>query len=537
MVHVAIVGSGIAGLFTALQLAEAGHTVTIITKKRTKDSSTNWAQGGIAAILDQTNKDGIASHIKDTLTAGDGRCDEEIVRMVVEQAHLRIEDLVSYGVDFQKERNGKFSTAREGGHSEHRILHSKDATGKEIERALVRKSESHPRITILSNTLAIDLIRKDYSNPEHGVKGIWCYDQISKKIQTIQSDVVILATGGVGVLWEKTTNPDVATGDGIGMAHRFGAHIKDMAFVQFHPTASTLKEHRPFLVTEALRGHGAVLLDSAGLHTWMKDCQNSPVEQPSPDEYSFTHEFSNMGSLATRDVLARAIDTVFKRTGDDCVYLITSHLDAEDLNDQFPTMSKHLHEFGLKLGVDPIPVSPAAHYIVGGIKVNKYGQSYLRGTQNVIPSLYAIGEVACTGMHGANRLASNSLLEAVVYAYNAAQHIIDNHHTSYEGEIPDWRAEGLEHLKEHAPLRNDLKSLQHTMFNEVGIVRTNQRLYRAERRVGLLESEIDLIWESSIPTRELIELRNLVLVGKLVIQDAINQEKNCGLHFNTDFVG
>lgn len=532
MSRVSIVGSGIAGLFTALRLADAGHMVTIVTKKRAKDSSTNWAQGGIAAILDTTNAEGIESHINDTLLAGDGYCDTEIVEMVVKEAHLRIRDLIALGVDFQRTADGDFSTAREGGHSEHRILHAKDATGKEIERALIRKSEAHSNINILSNTLAIDLIRRNYSVPEEGVAGLWCYNQTSKEIHTIPSDVVILATGGVGVLWEKTTNPDVATGDGIAMAHRFGAEIKDMAFVQFHPTASILKEGRPFLVTEALRGHGAVILDSAGLRRWTEQ-SNDDVH---PESYSFTQEFSSLGSLATRDVLARAIDTILKRTGDACVYLVTSHLDANELNDAFPTVSKHLSEFGLRLGHDPIPIAPAAHYMVGGIKVNQFGQAFLNNSERVIPSLYAIGEVACTGMHGANRLASNSLLEAVVFAHNAASHILENKDDSIIQTLPDWRADGLQKLKEHAPLRNDLRSLQHLMLDEVGIVRSNQRLYRAKRRVELIEKEIRMIWESSTPTRDLIELRNLVQVGRLVVEDALKQTTNRGLHFNIDLM-
>ncbi|MDA0716312.1 MAG: L-aspartate oxidase [archaeon] len=534
MSRVSIIGSGIAGLFAALRLADAGHVVTIITKKRAKDSSTNWAQGGIAAILDKTNSDGLDSHINDTLLAGDGYCDFSIVEMVVKEAHLRIQDLIDLGVDFQRNSDGEFSTAREGGHREHRILHAKDATGREIESALIRKSEAHPNINILSNTLAIDLIRRNYSVPEQGVAGVWCYNQITKEIHTIPSDVVILATGGVGVLWEKTTNPDVATGDGIAMAHRFGAEIKDMAFVQFHPTASILKEGRPFLVTEALRGHGAVILDAEGMSQWTEMCKNDGENNANPEKFSFTNEFTSMGSLATRDVLARAIDTVLKRTGDACVFLVTSHLDTVQLNDSFPTVSKHLREFGLQLGIDPIPVAPAAHYMVGGIKVNRHGQAFLNKTERVIPSLYAIGEVACTGMHGANRLASNSLLEAVVFAHNAASHIILKSHETFTQPLPDWRADGLQQLKEHAPLRNDLRSLQHLMLNEVGIVRSNQRLYRARRRVELLEKEISLIWESSTPTRELIELRNLVQVGSLVVEDALQQSSNRGLHFNID---
>ena len=533
MPHVVIIGSGIAGLFTAIQLAEADFDVTIITKKRTEDSSTNWAQGGIAGILDKTNLAGIQSHIEDTLNAGDGVCEKNIVEMVVHSAHQRIHELIEYGVEFQRTSSGQFSTAREGGHSEHRILHAKDATGREIERALIQKTEQHPRINIQTNTLAIDLIQREYHQPAKGVAGVWCLDQDSDCVRTIEADAVVLATGGVGVLWEKTTHPDVATGDGIAMAHRFGAAVQNMAFVQFHPTASTLNTHRPFLITEALRGHGAVLLDNDGLSTWLKDCELSEAK-PDPSLYSFTTRFSDLGSMATRDVLARAIDSILKKTADPNVFLVTSHLEQNALENAFPTMKKHLHEHGLQLGIDPIPVAPAAHYMVGGIMVNKNAEVLLSESNKGIPRLYAIGETACTGMHGANRLASNSLLEAVVYAHNSAQHIISSVTGTVHDQLPSWRDEGLTELQEHAPLMNDLQSLQHTMFNEVGIVRTNRRLYRAKRRVELLMDEINLIWQECKPTRELIELRNLVVVGHLVIKDACAQSENRGLHFNVD---
>ncbi len=539
MTRIAIIGSGIAGLFSALKLANSGHYVTIITKQRVKDSSTNWAQGGIAGILDKTNSAGKEAHIKDTLQAGDGLCNEAIVMEVIERAADCIKELVSIGVKFEKGNDGEFKLAKEGGHSERRILHAKDATGREIERALIDAAKQHPNITLMRNTLAIDLIQREHGDARKGVCGIWCFDQESNEVITLAADSVIIATGGVGQLWAKTTNPNVATGDGIAMAYRCGAAVKDMAFIQFHPTALAIENGRPFLITEALRGEGGVILDGKGLKRWMDDCEQSltnGLERPKPDSYSFTLDFSNLGSMATRDIVARAIDQNLKQTGQKSVYLVTSHLDKEMLKNSFPNMQKHLDKYGLTLGVNHLPISPAAHYIVGGLDVDLYGRPIISNTNEVIPYLYAIGEVACTGMHGANRLASNSLLEAVVFADNAAKHIIDNPPIQVNRELPDWRADGLDVLNEHAPIINDLTMLKDTMSTEVGIVRNHQRLNRAHRRIKLLEKEITMIWKSSKPSREIVELRNLIQVANLVINDAINRDENRGLHFNTDLV-
>lgn len=531
MPRVLIIGTGIAGLFAALRLANEGFDVEIITKQRPKDSSTNWAQGGIAAILDKTNLQEIDGHINDTLDAGDGLCDENVVRMVVEEAGERIMDLLSIGVEFERNKKGDFQLAREGGHSSRRILHAKDATGKEIERALTTAAKEHDRITMRPNTLAMDLIQREHKAPKKGVCGVWALDQATNQVMTIVGDAVILATGGAGQLWEKTTNPSVSTGDGIAMAYRTGASIINMAFVQFHPTALVVEGERPFLITEALRGEGAVLLDQNGYHEWKASGENDPAP------FSFTLQASALGSMATRDVVARAIDQRCAESGASNVYLVTEHLDKEHLNERFPMISKRLRKDGLELGIDPLPVAPAAHYIVGGIEVDEVGSALLLESKQPIPGLFAIGEVACTGMHGANRLASNSLLEAVVFAHRCSSHLIEGGLTEATYSPPGWRSDGLDELQEHGPIAHDRVALNQTMRFEVGVSRRFSRLQRAIRRLRLFEKEIDVIWKSSLPSREIVELRNMILVGILVAEDANKRQENRGLHYNKDLNG
>lgn len=537
MAHIIIIGSGIAGLFAALKIADSGNQVTVITKQRLKDSSTNWAQGGIAGILDKTDLEGIDSHIQDTLSSGDGMCDEKVVNEVITSASECIHELLKIGVRFEKNDSGDFRLAKEGGHSSRRILHSKDATGKEIERALSDAAKNHQNITLNPNMLAIDLIQKVHGKPSEGISGVWCLNQETDRVETFSADSIILATGGVGQLWTQTTNPNVATGDGLAMAWRAGANVKDMAFIQFHPTALSISKDRPFLITEALRGEGGVILDKKGLQKWQEDCKKcfkQGIEAPLPNNYSFTLDFSPLGSMATRDIVARSIDINLKKTGENNVFLVTSHLDSKHLQEEFPNIQSRLNRHNLKLGIDHLPVAPAAHYIVGGLDVDSYGRPILRDEHKIIPSLYAIGEVACTGMHGANRLASNSLLEAVVYADKAAKHIIDNSPMSHNLEAPEWREEGLDFLVEHAPIVNDLMLLRSTMSQEVGVVRRFQRLERASRRLELLGQEVDLMWRNSLASREIVELRNLILVGQLVTLDALQRSENKGLHYNSD---
>ncbi len=537
MAHVAIIGSGIAGLFAALRLGDAGHTVTVITKQRPTDSSTNWAQGGIAAILDKTDGIGLESHIKDTLQSGDGLCDVDVVKSIIGEAGERIQDLLSIGVRFETDEDGSFNLVKEGGHSTRRILHAKDATGKEIERALSESAANHEKITIKPNTLAIDLIQTKHGHPEQGISGVWCLNQLSQEVLTFSADVILLATGGVGQLWATTTNPSVATGDGLAMAYRAGAAVKDMAFIQFHPTALARKNDRPFLITEAVRGEGGVILDQAGLTEWqtaLEHAQTHDTAPPPPEQFSFTKEHSPLGSMATRDIVARAIDQNLKQTGASNVFLVTSHLDQTHLLNHFPTIQDRLNRHGLKLGRDPLPIAPAAHYVVGGLDVDEIGRPHVRSSTDLIPGLYAIGEVACTGMHGANRLASNSLLEAVVYAARAADHIIAQNPPSNAIELPEWRADGLSNLVEHAPVINDRAALKATMSQEVGIVKRYDRLHRAKRRLALLSEEVDIIWKQAVPSREIVELRNMTLAGQLVIEDSLARTENRGLHFNAD---
>ena len=538
MARIVIIGSGIAGLFASLRLADAGHTVTVITKQRPVDSSTNWAQGGIAAILDKTDGVGLESHIADTLASGDGLCDEEVVRRVIEEAGARIRDLLNIGVRFETNEDGEFHFAKEGGHSHRRILHAKDATGREIERALNDAASSHTHITLKPNTLAMDLIQREHQHPERGIAGVWCLNQENNTVFTEPADILMIATGGVGQLWSQTTNPPVATGDGLAMAYRAGAAVKDMAFIQFHPTALAVKSDRPFLITEAMRGEGGVILDDEGLRNWqaaVKDAGNQGSEV-APGPFSFTLNHSSLGSMATRDIVARAIDQRLKETGEQHVYLITSHLDQDHLLEHFPNIQQRLDRHGLMLGRDPLPVSPAAHYIVGGLDVDEFGRPHCRASGSIMPSLYAIGEVACTGMHGANRLASNSLLEAVVYAARAANHIIESMPETNEMDLPEWRADGLKDLTEHVSVSNDRESLCNTMSREVGIVRRFNRLHRASRRLQLLSQEVDFIWRRALPSRQIVELRNLVLVGQLVTEDAEKRVENRGLHYNTDLI-
>ena len=530
-VDIAVIGSGIAGLFLANRCAEKGLNVALITKKSISTSNTNWAQGGIAGVLDSNDENAIEAHVQDTLSSGAGLCDEKVVRSVVLEAADRIRDLENHGVRFDKNQDGEYDKAREGGHSNRRILHSKDATGAEIERALSKSAsnEMYKNFKIYENWMAIDLIQREYGNPKKGIVGLWCLSP-SGIVHTLPAKAIILATGGVGFLYSSTTNPSIATGDGVAMAFRAGADIKDIEFIQFHPTSLANDDSRPFLITEAMRGKGAVLMMESDYQKWKLS------ENQSPEEFSFMWKYCDKGSLGTRDVVARAIDSELKKTGDRNALLITEHLKRDELVEEFPNIDEKLSSYGIKLGIDPIPIIPAAHYMVGGIDVDSSGKAKLEGC--TMPGLYAIGEVARTGLHGANRLASNSLLEAVVYSERAARDLIGK---SINGELqelptnlPYWRAENLEVLIEHAPLRADLHALRSTMTMDVGIVKNSKRLRRAKRRVIHLEGEVKRIWESCKPTQDLVELRNLIEVAKLVVDASIERKQNVGLHYNQD---
>mgnify|MGYP006131694975 FL=1 len=528
-VDVAVIGSGVAGLFLAHRCVQKGLNVALITKKNISTSNTNWAQGGIAGVLDPEDEDAIEAHVKDTLSAGAGLCDEKVVRSVVLEASDRIRDLIEHGVRFDKNKSGEFDKVREGGHSDQRILHSKDATGAEIERALTKSTsgEIDEKFTILENWMAIDLIHREYGEPEKGVVGVWCLAP-SGVVHTLPAKAIVLATGGVGHLYRSTTNPSIATGDGVGMAHRAGAEIKDIEFIQFHPTSLAISDSRPFLITEAMRGYGAILMTNQDWRKWREFGRNDP------ENYSFMNSYSKRGALDTRDVVARAIDSELKKNGDKHVLLITEHLDEDELINKFPNINEKLLSYGITLGVDPIPVIPAAHYMVGGVRVDHYGHALVNGEE--MPGLYAIGEVARTGLHGANRLASNSLLEAVVYSERAAANLIQSSVLNELQQLPENTP--LYHLQtrtlEHSPLRADLDALRTTMTMDVGIVKSNARLKRAEIKINHLEDKLRIIWQSCKPTQDLVELTNLIQIAKLVVRASLDRKENIGLHYNQD---
>ena len=382
-------------------------------------------------------------------------------------------------------------------------------------------------VLILEGWMAVDLILEKQNSPKDGIRGIWCLDP-EGEVHSVVCKALILATGGAGKLWRETTNPSVATGDGIAMAHRACVKTRHMEFIQFHPTALAMPGEQPFLITEALRGAGATLMTLEGL----KEYRESGKE---PDSFSYMKSIDPRGSLATRDIVARATDRILKKTGDKHVVLVTEHLNKEELKNRFPTISQRLAKYGLELGPDPIPVTPAAHYIVGGIEVNRMGQCK-RFDGSTYHGIYAVGEVACTGLHGANRLASNSLLEAIVMTHRALISALEETSKNRENvsEVPLWRAKGLDNLIEHVSLKSDREALQGIMSDDVGLVRRDERLQRAKRKIQHIAEEIDRIWRRSKPTRKLVELRNMSIVSSLVVNAAISRKENVGLHYNLD---
>jgi L-aspartate oxidase len=509
-----VIGSGIAGLSFALKAAEHGK-VCLITKTEMADCNTSYAQGGIATVMYEP--DNFEKHVRDTLIAGAGYCNEEVVRMVVSEAPARIKELIEMGVDFDKKPDGKLDMAMEGGHTEHRILHHKDSTGAAIEEVLIAKVREHKNIEIYENHFAIDLLTQhnlgEYVTREW--KDIRCFgayvaDLTTTKVKTFLSKVTVLATGGCGNIYLTTTNPAVATGDGLAMVHRANGVIENMEFIQFHPTSLYNPNIRPsFLITEALRGFGAELLNNGG--------------------EKFMPRYHVRGSLAPRDVVARAIDNEMKLRGDDYVYLDCTHLDGEELKSHFP----HIYEKCLSENIDitkeMIPVVPAAHYSCGGIMVDKNGRSS-------IDRLYAIGEVSSTGLHGANRLASNSLIEAAVYANRAAEDASGRiSHLDFEEKIPSWNYHGTTHLEEMVLVTQNYKEMQMIMSNYVGIVRSDLRLARAKTRLEIIYQETEDLYRRSTISRKLIELRNLIAAGYLVIKMAKKRKESLGLHYSIDY--
>ena len=509
-----VIGSGAAGLSFALKAAEHGH-VTIVTKGEMVECNTNYAQGGICSVTYEP--DTFEKHIHDTMVCGAGICDPEAVELVVRRAPELIADLIAWGTRFDKTPDGRFELNREGGHSEHRILHHKDLTGAEIERALIQSVKSHPNITVLEHHFAIDLLTQHHLGEfvTRHTRGLACFgayvlDMDSGRIETMLSRFTIVATGGCGNLYGTTTNPIVATGDGIAMCHRAKAMISNMEFIQFHPTSLYNPGERPaFLITEAMRGFGAILRLSNGKE--------------------FMDKYHPMGSLAPRDVVARAIDREMKRSGEEFVYLDVTHKDADAIRSHFPNIYEKCLSLGIDITKDYIPVAPAAHYLCGGVKVDLNGQTSIK-------RLYALGECSCTGLHGANRLASNSLIEAVVYADQAAKHAIERfERTEIQEGIPDWNFEGTSNTEEMLLILQSKREMQQIMSNYVGIVRSNLYLKRAMRRLEILWHETEELYNKTTPNRDLCELRNMIATAYLVIKQGRDRKESVGCHYNVDY--
>jgi L-aspartate oxidase len=509
-----VIGSGIAGLSYALKVAQHGKVI-IITKANQDETNTKYAQGGIAAVF--YDNDSHQKHIADTLDAGAGLCDPTIVEIVVKESKQRIDELINWGTDFDKKSDGNYDLVKEGGHSENRILHHKDNTGQEIERALLQQVHNHSNISIYDYYYALDLITQHHlgvfvnsKTPNIECYGAYILDVRKNNIFTILAKNICMCSGGVGNIYEATTNPTIATGDGIAMVYRAKGSVENMEFIQFHPTSFyNPQQHPSFLVSEAVRGHGGIL--------------------KTRDGKEFMQKYDKRRSLAPRDIVARAIDNELKINGDSFVLLDCRHLDKKSFIEHFPNIYNYCYKNGIDIMKDPIPVVPAAHYICGGIKVNENGLTSIK-------NLYAVGECASTGLHGANRLASNSLLEAVVFSHRAAAHsVLNTKHQVLQKNVPAWNAEGTANSEELVLLTQSLKELRGIMTNYVGIVRSNVRLQRAFERLRILHNETEDLYERTTVTVQLCELRNMIKVGYIIIKQAIQRQESVGLHYNVDF--
>lgn len=510
---VLIIGSGIAGLTAAWKLAKEGLKVILITKKERTESNTNYAQGGIASVVSPT--DSFDSHVNDTLIAGDGLCDRNTVEFVITHGPDRIKELMDIGVEFSYNENGTLDLGKEGGHSERRVIHAKDLTGREIERALLTYCEKFTNLQIFENQIAVDLYKK--TNGE--VLGAYTLDRSTNEIYSISSRKTVIATGGAGKVYQITSNPNIATGDGMAIAARAGASIGNIEFTQFHPTCVYNPKARPstFLISEALRGEGAKLVDKNGKR--------------------FMDKYDERAELAPRDIVARAIDTELKSTGAECVYLDITHHPAKFLIERFPGIYHRLIEMGVDMTKELIPVVPAAHYFCGGIIIDNHGRTDLK-------NVYAVGEVSCSGLHGANRLASNSLLEAVVFSDSLSKDILENIKSSSQPEIqriPKWedftKSATFINPKsdERVLISQNWDELRLTMWNYVGIVRSNKRLERALHRILLIKEEMAEVFYTHKLNSDLIELRNLCAVAELIIRSAQNRHESRGIHYNIDY--
>jgi L-aspartate oxidase len=509
-----VIGSGLAGLSFARSVAAHG-TVGVVTKRGRADTNTAWAQGGIACVT--SSEDSFELHVQDTLQAGAGLCDEAMVRTIVMEGPARIQELIELGVQFDEREmedgERELDLGREGGHSKRRVLHARDITGREIERAMLRDIEKRGNITLLENHMAVDLItagKLGYAIEDRCL-GVYVLDEATGEVEAIQSDRVVLATGGCGKVYLYTTNPGVATGDGVAMAWRAGANIANMEFVQFHPTCLYHQEERSFLISEAVRGEGGVLLDVRGRR--------------------FMEGYHPLKELAPRDIVARAIDAEMKRSGERCVFLDITHKPAEFVRDRFPNIYERCLELGIDITKEPIPVVPAAHYQCGGVQTNIDGRTSLRG-------LYAVGEVACTGLHGANRLASNSLLEAAVLGHRAAADVVRRIPVGKDGmevSIPEWRPGNALDVDELVVIYHNWDEIRRLMWDYVGIVRTDKRLQRASTRLRNLQREIqEFYWHYKLTT-DLLELRNLATVAALIVDCALARKESRGLHYTLDY--
>ncbi|ENL7610026.1 L-aspartate oxidase [Escherichia coli] len=509
---VLIIGSGVAGLSLALRLADQ-HQVIVLSKGPVTEGSTFYAQGGIAAVFDET--DSIDSHVEDTLIAGAGICDRHAVEFVASNARSCVQWLIDQGVlfDTHVQPNGEesYHLTREGGHSHRRILHAADATGREVQSTLVSKAQNHPNIRVLERSNAVDLIVSDKIGlpGTRRVVGAWVWNRNKETVETCHAKAVVLATGGASKVYQYTTNPDISSGDGIAMAWRAGCRVANLEFNQFHPTALYHPQARNFLLTEALRGEGAYL--------------------KRPDGTRFMPDFDERGELAPRDIVARAIDHEMKRLGADCMFLDISHKPADFIRQHFPMIYEKLLGLGIDLTQEPVPIVPAAHYTCGGVMVDDHGRTDVEG-------LYAIGEVSYTGLHGANRMASNSLLECLVYGWSAAEDITrrmpDAHGVS---TLPPWDESRVENPDERVVIQHNWHELRLFMWDYVGIVRTTKRLERALRRITMLQQEIDEYYAHFRVSNNLLELRNLVQVAELIVRCAMMRKESRGLHFTLDY--
>src|ERR1700744_4043801 len=510
-----VVGSGIAGLSFALKAAKHGK-VLIVTKSNEDESNTKYAQGGVAVVVDK-KEDSFEKHINDTLISGDGLCDKEVVEIVVKEGPDRIREIIDYGTNFDKTNEGMYDLAKEGGHSEFRVLHYKDITGYEIERALLAQIHNEPNIEIITHYFAVDLITQhhlgkfvDKSSPDITCYGIYALDTKTNHVDKILSKVTVRAVGCAGQSYAITTNPTIATGDGVAMVYRAKGKVRDMEFIQFHPTALyNPGEYPSSLVSEAVRGFGGVLKRTNG--------------------EEFMQEYDERRSLAPRDIVARAIDAEIKKSGEDFVYLDIRHRNKNDILAHFPNIYAKCLDIGIDMTKDMIPVAPACHYMCGGIMVDYSGRSS-------IMNLYACGECSSTGLHGANRLASNSLLEALVFAHRIYQDAIKNiDNISIPDNLPDWNEKGVQLSNEDILVTHNIREMQKLMNDYVGIVRSDFRLERAMRRLGLLHEETEDFYKKTKLSVKLCELRNLIQVSYIVVKSAMMRKESRGLHYTTDY--